>query len=333
MARAVADKGVSEAAWLLARRAGVTATEVRDIVAGRKSVARVVAEKRSGGVVDLSRVPAVRHGVEREPVIAEWVERRFGILPSDTLYRAEENSGYLATPDGVGEVDGELCICEIKTSTHDVFPGSERYRSWGYADQVQWQLFVTGVRKCLFVWEQHEDFVPVALEPAYAWVVRDEARIGVLRAVADDVLAVLGQDFSVYEAEVARLAGIVWAGRVAEGELRALGDVMGGISWVGAEVSVQYSAARTRREDVPDADLAVGTPYEEEIVDLKTRVSDAESRVAVARSLLSDADRVFQQRLRALGYVRVVDWPGSARLTLRPQGVWHDRVGGVAGVG
>ena len=95
------------------------------------------------------------HGKVREPEIARWVAREHGIPWSTALFHAAEEPLHLATPDGVVERDGQVLLCEIKTTG----------RSWrsiprSYLRQVWWQQYVLGAERTLVVWEQHDEFMP-----------------------------------------------------------------------------------------------------------------------------------------------------------------------------
>lgn len=192
--------------WYAARARGVTASEVHKLrVGGARARRELLAAKRAGGVgEDLSGNKYIRWGQVREEFIAEWISRRFGIGANQTLFHGL-NPRHLATPDGVGvDFDETLLVHEIKTSKHDLNPHDSDGHFWGtgYFDQIQWQLWVTGAKRCLFVWEQHDDNWdpwpedgprPLRSEPGFEWFERDEARIAELVAVADDFLAALDE--------------------------------------------------------------------------------------------------------------------------------------------
>ena len=205
--------------WYEARMLGVTATEVRDLAKGYKSNRnKILREKLTGDRMDLAGNQYVEYGVLREPMIAAWITRRFGIPASDVLYVQDANPSYLATPDGV-EVDafGNVYVSEVKTSKHDLTPGrieegvlvltkgpggkwylqDNHFADTGYYDQMQWQMFVMGAQRTLFAWEQHDSDwsgwptrAPKTLtaEPGWCWVLRDEKRIAELRVIADTFL-------------------------------------------------------------------------------------------------------------------------------------------------
>ncbi|MDQ0894771.1 hypothetical protein QFZ26_002326 [Agromyces ramosus] len=181
--RIVADAS-DRVAWLRARSRGITATDAAKL-ASRASVRSAAWEKRHGTSFGGSRY--TDHGKAREPVIADWVRRTHGIEPSSLLFHAEGDRRHLATPDGlVVTHTGALELCEIKTTS----------RSWrgiprGYLRQVWWQQYVLGAERTLVVWEQHDDFVPVAAEPRCRWVDRDDDQIAILVRLADELIAEL----------------------------------------------------------------------------------------------------------------------------------------------
>ena len=151
-------------AWLEQRRGGITATEIRDWGNGAKR-REIITNKVTGVFEDLFHLPYVNHGNLREPVIAAWIKDNFGIEPCDYVYSHGSNPRLLASPDGVtldpftGElvIGGSAALSEIKTSKHDLTPGTFREGSdrildqiipgskfdlSGYYLQMQWQMFV-----------------------------------------------------------------------------------------------------------------------------------------------------------------------------------------------
>ncbi len=125
--------------WLRARRTGVSATDTRKIVLqnNRPSSQRpqLLLEKLTGD--EGPRFAQFEHESSRRPIIAAWVEEKFGIRPNRFLC-VGINPRHLATPDGIG--DG--AIYEIKTSTKPLASTAKTYR-----DQIQWQLHVTRGRE------------------------------------------------------------------------------------------------------------------------------------------------------------------------------------------
>jgi len=170
-------------AWLRARSRGITATDVAKLSSDR-SVRAVARDKYFGS--RFSGNAFTDHGREREPQIAQWVQSTHGIDPSSALYHAHGEAAHLATPDGVAMIDGTVVLAEIKTtsSAWKTIPRS-------YLRQVWWQQYVLGAERTLVVWEQHDNFVPVAPEPLCRWVDRDDNEIHMLVGLANRVLDTL----------------------------------------------------------------------------------------------------------------------------------------------
>lgn len=181
-------------AWLEARKFGVTATEVaraatsagfREALSRREAVALGVDEP-----VEVNAF--MRFGTEQEPVIAEWVAEHYRIAHNDWLIHHPDNNRYLATPDGLAFVDGELVISEIKTTGKD-YDGA--HIPIAHRRQMQWQMFVAGpeCKRALYVWQLRVDdgegwFYPGWFEPRTQWVDRDEKMIAELVSTADALL-------------------------------------------------------------------------------------------------------------------------------------------------
>lgn len=190
--RAVADKAVDEKAWLLSRRFGVTATEVSKLAKSGAAYSRdLITEKRTGERTFFGN-QYTEWGLAREEFLVDSVLKPEGFIGSDVLYRAEDNSNHLATPDGLYVRDGFLMVAEIKTSKYDLDPSGEHFAKTGYYDQIQWQMYVAGdeCTEALFVWEQHNDEWPdpTPFPAKKAWIDRDQARIDELKVIADAFL-------------------------------------------------------------------------------------------------------------------------------------------------
>ncbi|MDF2575869.1 MAG: recombinase [Agromyces sp.] len=182
--RIVADAS-DRVAWLRARSRGVTATDAAKL-ASRASV-RTAAWDKLHGSRGFGGSRFTDHGRTREPVIADWVRRTHGIDPSSLLFHAASDNRHLATPDGLHVTpQGALELCEIKTTSR-AWRGIPRT----YLRQVWWQQYVLGAERTLFVWEHHEDFVPVDAEPRSRWIDRDDDQIAILVHLANELLAAL----------------------------------------------------------------------------------------------------------------------------------------------
>lgn len=179
LARVVADSS-DRIGWLRARSRGITATDVAKLSTPR-SIESAARDKWFG--TRFSGNAFTEHGKEREPEIARWVEDHHGIAPSTLLFHAEQETRHLATPDGLVETDrGELLLAEIKTT-------NKPWRSIprNYLRQIWWQQYVLSARRTLFVWERHEDFVPLG-EPECRWVDRDDNEINTLIRLAGQLV-------------------------------------------------------------------------------------------------------------------------------------------------
>lgn len=156
--------------WLRARSRGITATDIAQVTS-EKSIPRAAAAKLGGS--RFSGNVYTDHGRRREPEIARWVAATHGIQPSSALFHAVVEKRHLATPDGVRvDGDGRVILAEIKTTNK---PWRSIPRS--YLRQVWWQQHVLGAERTLFVWEQHNNFVPIGDEPQCLWIDRDDQEI------------------------------------------------------------------------------------------------------------------------------------------------------------
>jgi hypothetical protein len=177
--RIVAD-ATDRVAWLKARARGVTATDMARM-SGPKALRMLALEKLLGSRFSGNAYTA--HGLAREPEIAHWARRVYGMQPSSALFHADGRPEHLATPDGLRERGPALELCEIKT-TNSAWKSIPRH----YLRQVWWQQYVLGAERTLVVWEQHDAFVPVGTEPEVRWVDRDENEIHRLVVLADELL-------------------------------------------------------------------------------------------------------------------------------------------------
>lgn len=183
-------------AWLAERRTGITATEVRDLYLRKITQKQLIDVKLCRvPAMDLSHVPVIAWGNEREPVIAAIIADRYpGIRPESRVFHGE-NPRHLASPDGLGlyGFDEEVTVSEIKTAGKDIAPWTDAYAEKGYEIQQQWVMWVLGARRSLYAYEFRLDgaqgFVPGAL--GFEWVHRDDALIVKLVKLADQFLAAL----------------------------------------------------------------------------------------------------------------------------------------------
>jgi hypothetical protein len=170
-------------AWLRARSRGITATDVAKLSTPR-SIHAAAYDKLHG--TGFTGNAYTEHGKAREPEIAAWVQTEYGIEPSTALFRSLRDARHLATPDGIVlRGHGLLELAEIKT-TNKPFRSIPRH----YLRQIWWQQYVLGAERTLFVWEQHDGFVPRGV-PQCRWVDRDENEIAILVSLANQLIALL----------------------------------------------------------------------------------------------------------------------------------------------
>lgn len=145
-------------AWKAQRRLGITGTEIRDLHLGHKRSSDLIAEKLGRRSNDFAGNAYTAWGNAREPVIADLVQQRFGIIPESHLFRAPFNERFLVSPDGLGAgFGGELLGCEIKTAGVPIPLGSDAFKKKGYLIQIVWNMVVTGARSWLYAWELRLD--------------------------------------------------------------------------------------------------------------------------------------------------------------------------------
>jgi hypothetical protein len=343
LAARVLSDGVDEAAWLDARRGVVTATEAKIISHGTsaarsREAARLLKEKVSG-----ERSFFGNHFTEwgnlREPVILAELAVRFGFAPGGALYFAEECSLHAATPDAVRvNFDGLLELAEIKTSKKDVSPGSEAFVAYGYEYQMQWQMYVLGAQRNLYVYEKHDDDwsgwtvgdwetyrleTGPRVEPiGFRWFERDDSMIAEMIAAADAFLVSL--DVAVSTGEIAEpevdlvldaLAVDLLAARVTEGFAKRAREGVwlhlqetaagwdGDVSQRSDAAQVSWSAPTSKTVSVPDRVAA-----ENAAPALVAEVAAAEAALAEVRDRWS---------VHAAGFVmdELVSSPGSLTVT------------------
>lgn len=184
----MADKAVDEKGWYEARTLVVTASEVATLIRGGAGAWSALRAEKNGTRRTFQN-RAMTHGVEREPIIAEFGRTTLGLIPSSALLIDPDRPLYGATPDAI-TVDGSM-IGEYKTTIHDWADWSEvpaRYR-----DQMLWQMFVTGARTGKLLFEPHDDYIPLYPFPKVFDLEYDEDRVAELVAVADQFLASGGE--------------------------------------------------------------------------------------------------------------------------------------------
>ncbi len=174
--------------WLETRRRSISATDARALVKlnGLPSAQRerLMHDKIHRVSYDFE---SFELGIEREPVIADWVARNFPeeqFVATYLLY-AGQNDRHVATPDMIGVTS----LCEIKVSTKPLRTCKTTYR-----DQLQWQMHVTGASRVLLAVENRH-----TQEIEAEWISRDDERIKTLVAAANSFLSEFDQLVQVQE--------------------------------------------------------------------------------------------------------------------------------------
>ena len=169
-------------AWLEARNTGITASNAGQL-ATENSIDSIL---KSKFYTDFVGNPATDWGIEREPILLEWA----GFNQNKYLFKSDENPRFMATPDGIKMSEGNdsIVLCQVKTSSKELTKIPPNYYR-----QMQWEMLVMGAERNLLVWEWHQDFVPVHLEPVQLWVERDEETINKLKKLADALLVRLDE--------------------------------------------------------------------------------------------------------------------------------------------
>lgn len=201
----VVDDGTDRQRWLEARRATpttVSATDAARIVTGGPSAWALLRQEKATGKSNFSGNGYTKHGSEREATIAEFARMQFGLTPSTALLARNDDDSTptedLATPDALGELTipedgrpfGNLrtgmpyevdAFGEFKTTKHD-WPSVDDIpkRYWW---QIVWQFNVTGAKRCYFVFEPHENFVPLYMEPRYFIIERADVEADIQHAI------------------------------------------------------------------------------------------------------------------------------------------------------
>lgn len=178
--------------WISQRTSRVTATDLKKIKSGTvKAFDKLWREKR--GKKTFSGNKYTKWGNEREPIIAAKLQEfcpEYAFQPNDQLLLSAEEPRFAATPDMLGpEYIAELKTCLVKNiaghdcTAWDVYLGK-------YADQVQWQLLVTGAKSCVFVVEFYTEEEDGFVHHFRDWCVvkPDLAHMEKLKKVAYDFL-------------------------------------------------------------------------------------------------------------------------------------------------
>lgn len=165
--------------WLDARRQHLTATEVAHILSGETSIYTTVMDKRHPErVKDISMVPSVREGKEKEPLIRAEIEKHFPqLLAEDEAFLPQPCCESLEEPFFMASLDGYSKKCGIIVEIKNIYSGSDKRwqdllenglkaeypTKYGYEYQCQWQLMVTGAKMVMLCFHHSTD--PVEPDP------------------------------------------------------------------------------------------------------------------------------------------------------------------------
>lgn len=186
MSFTVIDDGTDRQAWLVRRQGGVSATDIARLARGGANTWAAVRAEKAGKGRDFMNA-AMQHGKDREPTIARFAERMFGLHHSTALLAADDEPRFIATPDLLR--DGEAG--DIKTTVHDWMVLSDV--PGRYIDQVLWQMRVTGYHQGRLIFEPHENGIPLHPFPKSFPIEWDAARVAHLESVAYEFLAEDGE--------------------------------------------------------------------------------------------------------------------------------------------
>lgn len=321
--------------WLAERRAGITATEVKDLYLGKVKRQDLISLKLGLKKDTFSGNVYTEWGKAREPVIAAAALTRYGIRPESRVFHAADNPRFLASPDGVGiNFDEELEIAEYKTSGKPIGTHTRAYADTGYRIQKMWGMRVTGARRCLY---GHEPRLPdgeggfKAGPLVFEWVEYDEALVAELEKVAVEFLAELDQqrdgDGPVIDEELDTLAVNYLRGLDDEKAGKALKESAYKAIWArvdaGEEMVHESALARVSFSPEVAEDRATSTVDEEAAEAAAPELYEA---VEVAAAVAEDASVVLKRAQEAVaehekkfqvvtGSTRVVTKKAALRVT------------------
>lgn len=200
------------------------------------------------------------------------------------MFHSEQNSRYLASPDGLN-LDPfifELELEEVKTCGYPLPKGSDALALKGYAWQMQWQMFVCGAVGCWLTVEVREgkpgNFR--AGERSREYFPRDEEMIAAMIPVADQILALMDDPDAapVIDEAVDTHAVNYLRGLALEKEAKALKEpayralIEAGVSQVSSLARVTFSPETVKPVEGADLDGALSAEGGQELYE---RMNDA----------------------------------------------------------
>lgn len=193
------DSQFDSAAWHQARRLSISASDAGKLVKLNGGESRQREALLRSKLLDErgAHFGSYDLGVEREPMIARWVQTnfpQFGFVHNRNLY-VGASERHTATPDMVAKD----VLCEIKVSNKELPQIRAKYR-----DQMQWQMHVTESSAVLFVVEDRD-----TQEIEYEWIQRDQFRIDVLVEAANRLITELDELLQGVELEASYPVSVV----------------------------------------------------------------------------------------------------------------------------
>jgi hypothetical protein len=125
------------------------------------------------------------HGNDRERAILA----AFGIQQNRALFHAPPSDDpfyrrHVATPDGIVQGATRLVLAQVKTGNHPLPKTTPR----AILRQMWWEQYVLDADESLLIWEQHDGFSLVDMDPISRRIARDDAEIADLITIANIVL-------------------------------------------------------------------------------------------------------------------------------------------------
>jgi len=140
----------------------------------------------------------MQHGIDREPIIREGTAAGLGVtMHTSRMLVSKANPRHAYSPDAILDDSArfgpiELWECKAPQDIERWGPEGTDKIDPQYYPQVQWGLYVTGLRACTVTLEPHRDFMP--LYTADYHVDRDDDYIAELVAVVDEFLGYVDAD-------------------------------------------------------------------------------------------------------------------------------------------
>lgn len=279
MSFTLVNDGTDRASWLAARSASpdsVSATDAARIMTG-SAQGWASLRKEKASTKSWRGNAATQHGKDREPVIAAFGLDRFGLQPSAALLGRWGREHDLATPDalaqpqvtglGIPELSGLMRGVEYHVAAFGEYKTTVKdWPTWAdvpkrYYWQVVWQFLVTGADRCYFIFEAHENGVPIHMEPRVFEIDRADVAEDIDRAIARvDEWRAGGDDAEVPEA-LLPLDGLLSSHVLAKEAADAAAERVDAIAADIREVVAAHQAVTGEavRFEGSDANLTLGT--------------------------------------------------------------------------